>query len=88
MALAAANAGLGPAQQAQEEARSARLRHALVDNMSGALGDGRGSGSFLPDAASSAGPEPSENSFSRWARWPPVCCPGSITTQAASRLSI
>ena len=68
VALAAANAGMGAAQQAQEDARAARLRHAMMDDMSrgGALSP-RGphrSGGFLQDGPPS-GPESSENSFSR-----------------------
>lgn len=68
VALAAANTGMGAAQQAQEDARAVRLRHAMMDDMSrgGALSP-RGphrSGGFLQDGPPS-GPESSENSFSR-----------------------
>lgn len=65
VALAAAHAGMGPAQQAQEDARAARLRHTILDDMSGALGDSRRSGSFLPESSPLGAPESSENSFSR-----------------------
>jgi hypothetical protein len=69
VALAAASAGMGAAQQAQEDARAARLRHAMMDDMS--VGGGLSprathrSGGFLPDGPPSR-PEPSENSFSRY----------------------
>ena len=67
VALAAAHAGMGPAQQAQEDARAARLRHTIMDDMSGALGESRRSGSFLPESTPLGGPaESSENSFSRY----------------------
>ena len=69
VALAAAHAGLGPAQQAQEEARAARLRHTIVEDVPGALGgSGRPAGSLMPDGglSSPSGPESSENSFSRY----------------------
>jgi len=62
VALAAAHAGMGPAQQAQEDARAQRLRHTIMDDMSSAIGDSRLS--LLPEGSSS-GPESSENSFSR-----------------------
>ncbi len=66
VALAAAHAGMGPAQQAQEDARAARLRHTILDDMSGALGESRRSGSFLPESTPlGAPPESSEDSFSR-----------------------
>ena len=63
VALAAAHAGLGPAQQAQEEARTARLRHIIVEDMPGGLG---GSGRPVGGLSSPSGPESSENSFSRY----------------------
>ena len=69
VALAAAHAGLGPAQQAQEEARAARLRHTIVEDVPGGLsGGGRPAGSLMPDGglSSPSGPESSENSFSRY----------------------
>ena len=64
VALAAAHAGMGPAQQAQEDARAQRLRHTIMDDMSSAIGDSRLS--LLPEGSSS-GPDSSENSFSRHA---------------------
>jgi prophage DNA circulation protein len=68
VALAAASASMGAAQQAQEDARAARLRHAMRDDLSmgGALSPRapHHSGGFLQDGPRS-GPESSENSFSR-----------------------
>ncbi len=78
VALAAAHAGMGPAQQAQEDARAARLRHTILDDMSGALGESRRSGSFLPEGTPLGAPDSSENSFSRSASTPgydPIIAP-------------